>query len=294
MAAFWIILTGILLAASSGILGSFLILRKMAMIGDAISHAVLPGIALAYLVSGLGSNYLLLIGAAIFGMIATLIIQWLDKRIKMQTDASIGVTFTFLFALGIILITSFASQIDLDQDCVLYGEIAYVPLDLIYTSSGMELGPRQVWILGINLLIVLAAVIIGWRGWVITSFNEEFAESIGIKTSIWHYSLMMLVSLTTVVSFESVGAILVVAFLVIPPATAYLLSEKLRTMIILSVLFGALSSFSGYFLASKMDGSIAGAMAVCAGILFLIVLLFSPKNGLITKSLKRSKKYGNT
>ena len=290
MAAFWIKLTGILLSASSGILGSFLILRKMAMIGDAISHAVLPGIALAYLVSGLGSNYLLLIGAALFGMIATLIIQWLDKRIKMQTDASIGVTFTFLFALGIILISSFASQIDLDQDCVLYGEIAYVPLDLLYTTSGMELGPRQVWILGINLLIVLSAVLIGWRGWVITSFNEEFAKSIGINTSFWHYSLMMLVSLTTVVSFESVGAILVVAFLVIPPATAFLLSKKLSSMISLSVVFGAISSFSGYFLASRMDGSIAAAMAVCAGILFLIVLLFNPRNGLITKSLKSLKK----
>jgi manganese/zinc/iron transport system permease protein len=289
MAAFWIILTGILLAASSGILGSFLILRKMAMIGDAISHAVLPGIALAYLVSGLGTSYFLLLGAAIFGMLATLIIQWLDKRIKMQTDASIGVTFTFLFALGIIIISSFASQIDLDQDCVLYGEIAYVPLDLIYSANGLNLGPRQVWILGINLLLVLTAVIIGWRGWTITSFNEEFARSIGINTSIWHYSLMMLVSLTTVVSFDSVGAILVVAFLVIPPATAYLLSTKLKSMIILSVVFGALSSFLGYFLASWVDGSIAGAMAVCAGMLFLIVLLFSPKSGLILKSLKKAR-----
>lgn len=288
MAAFWIILTGTLLAASSGILGSFLILRKMAMIGDAISHAVLPGIALAYLVSGFGTDYLLLFGAAVFGMLATLIIQWLDKRIKMQTDASIGVTFTFLFALGIILISSFASQIDLDQDCVLYGEIAYVPLDLIYTASGISLGPRQVWILGINLIIVLIAIIIGWRGWLITSFNEEFARSVGINTSIWHYTLMMLVSLTTVVSFDSVGAILVVAFLVIPAATAYLLSTKLKTMIILSLVFGFLSSILGYALAWKIDGSIAGAMAVCAGTLFLIVLLFRPKEGIIIKSLKRS------
>lgn len=287
MAAFWIILAGTLLAASSGILGSFLILRKMAMIGDAISHAVLPGIALAYLISGFGTNYLLLVGAAVFGMLATLIIQWLDKRIKMQTDASIGVTFTFMFALGIIIISSFASQIDLDQDCVLYGEIAYVPLDLIYTTSGLSLGPRQVWILGINLLIVLATILIGWRGWLITSFNEEFARSIGINTSIWHYTLMMLVSLTTVVSFESVGAILVVAFLVIPAATAYLLSSKLRSMILLSLLFGFLSSILGYALAWKIDGSIAGAMAVCAGTLFLIVLLFRPKDGVIMKRLKR-------
>jgi len=289
MTAFWIILTGALLAASSGILGSFLLLRKMAMIGDAISHAVLPGIALAYLVSGLGTNYFLLIGAALFGMITTLIIQWLDKRIKMQTDASIGVTFTFLFALGIILISAFASQIDLDQECVLYGEIAYVPLDLIYTASGDAIGPRQVWILGVNLIIVLLAVTIGWRGWMISSFNEEHARSLGINTSVWHYSLMMLVSLTTVVSFESVGAILVVAFLVIPAATAYLLSDKLVNMVILSVVFGVISSILGYGLAWIMDSSIAGSMAVIAGLLFLLTLFFRPKEGIISKWIKFSK-----
>jgi manganese/zinc/iron transport system permease protein len=135
---------------------------------------------------------------------------------------------------------------------------------------------------------VLFAVFIGWRGWLITSFNEEFARSVGINTSIWHYTLMMLVSLTTVVSFESVGAILVVAFLVIPAATAYLLSSKLSSMIILSLVFGFLSSILGYALAWKIDGSIAGAMAVCAGTLFLIVLLFRPKDGIIIKSIKRS------
>ncbi len=289
MTAFWIIFTGALLAASSGILGSFLLLRKMAMIGDAISHAVLPGIALAYLVAGFDTNYFLLIGAALFGMITTLIIQWLDKRIKMQTDASIGVTFTFLFALGIILISAFASQIDLDQECVLYGEIAYVPLDLIYTASGESIGPRQVWILGVNLIIILIAIVAGWRGWILSSFDEEYARSLGIKTTIWHYSLMMLVSLTTVVSFESVGAILVVAFLVIPPATAYLLSDKLKVMVVLSVVFGVLSSIMGYYLAWVLDSSIAGSMAVSAGMLFLLALFFRPKEGIVVKWIKFSK-----
>lgn len=289
MAAFWIIITGILLAASSGILGSFLVLRKMAMIGDAISHAVLPGIALAYLISGFDQNYFLILGAAIFGMITTLMIHWLDNKIKMQTDASIGVTFTFLFALGIIIISAMASQIDLDQDCVLYGEIAYVPLDLIYTKSGISLGPRQVWILAINLIIVLVAIIYGWRGWLISSFNEDYAQSLGINTIFWHYLLMMLVSLTTVVSFESVGAILVVAFLVIPPSTAYLVSNKLEQMLVLSVLIGALSSILGYGLAWVVDGSIAGSMAVVAGILFLLTLFLRPKEGILIKWISKKR-----
>ena len=189
MTAFWIIVTGILIASSTGLLGSFLILRKMAMIGDAISHAVLPGIAIAYLISGYGNNIYLLIGAAAFGMLCTLLIQWLDKKIKMQTDASIGVSFTFLFALGIILITAFADQIDLDQDCVLYGEIAYVPLDLIYTSNGMAIGPRQFWILLFNLLLVLSLLYFYRRAWVLTSFNEDYARSIGVNAQWWHYLL---------------------------------------------------------------------------------------------------------
>jgi manganese/zinc/iron transport system permease protein len=292
MTAFWIILTGALLAASSGILGSFLLLRKMAMIGDAISHAVLPGIALAYLIAGFGTDYFLLLGAALFGMLTTLTIQWLSKKIKMQNDASIGVTFTFLFALGIILITAFASQIDLDQECVLYGEIAYVPLDLVYTMAGNSIGPRQVWILGINLLIVIIAIVVGWRGWMISSFNEEHAQSLGINTSIWHYSLMMLVSLTTVVSFESVGAILVVAFLVIPPATAYLLSDKLENMVLLSVFIGVLSSLLGYWFAWILDSSIAASMAVSAGLLFLLALFLRPKEGIFIKWIVLLSKHG--
>lgn len=285
MEAFWIILTGSMVAVSCGLLGVFLILRKMAMVGDAISHAVLPGIVLAFLVAGSRSNIPMLIGAAAVGLLTTLLIEFLHRRARLQSDAAIGITFTWLFAVGIILITAFAGQVDLDQDCVLYGEIAYVPLDLIYTATG-HLGPRPVWMIGTVLLLIIAMVIFGYKGLQITTFNPEYAAAIGISTAFWHYLLMSAVSLTTVVTFESVGAILVVAFLIVPPATAYLLTDRLSTMLWLTVLIGILSALGGYWLAVWIDGSIAGAMAVVAGIFLGLALLFSPGEGYVWRRLR--------
>jgi len=221
MNAFWIILTGSLVAVTCGLLGCFLTLRKI-----------------------------------------------------------IGLTFTFLFALGVILIAIYADQIDLDQDCVLHGEIAYVPLDVWLTESGTNLGPTAVWILGAVFLLVLAIIITGYKGLFLTTFDPAYALSIGISTTFWHYVLMGAVSLTTVVSFESVGAILVVAFLVGPPSIAYLLTDRLPVMLLLSSIAGILAAIGGYYLAVLIDGSIAGAMTVVLGIEFLIVFLFAPKYGL--------------
>jgi len=282
MEAFWIILTGSLVALSCGLLGCFLVLRKMAMVGDAISHAVLPGIVLAFLIAESREVLPMLAGAAALGVLTTVMIEWFYKRARLQTDASIGITFTWLFAIGIILISLYTGQVDLDQDCVLYGEIAYVPLDLWFTEDGRSLGPRNVWITGGTLLLVLLMITLGYKGLQITTFNPEFAASVGISAAFWHYLLMSAVSVTTVVSFESVGAILVVAFLIVPPATAYLLTKRLRHMLWFTALFGVLSALGGYYLAVLLDGSIAGAMAVVAGFLFALALLFSPTEGYLT------------
>ena len=285
--AFWIILTGSLVAVCASLLGSFLVLRKMSMVGDAISHAVLPGLVFAFLISGSRSSFPMLVGAASFGILTTILIEVFQKKFRLQVDASIGVTFTALFALGVILISAYTGKIDLDQDCVLYGEIAYVPLDIWFTGGGVNLGPYPIWTIGTTLLIVLGFVIFGFRGLKITTFDEHYAASLGISTVFWHYSLMALVSLTTVVSFESVGAILVVAFFIIPAATAYLWTHDLKTMLILSSLIGILCSVLGYFLAAKINGSIAGAMATVAGFIFILSFIFNPNSGLIAKAKRK-------
>lgn len=287
MDAFWIILSGSLIAVSCGLLGAFLVLRKMAMVGDAISHAVLPGIVLAYLFSSSRETIPMLIGAAVLGVLTTIIIELFYKQARLQIDASIGITFTWLFAIGIILISVFAGQVDLDQDCVLYGEIAYVPLDLWISEAGINYGPRTVWIASTLLVLILFFLWRGYKGLFITTFNEEYAKALGINVAFWHYALMGSVSLTTVVSFESVGAILVVAFLIVPPATAYLISKDLKPMLWLSALFGITSAIGGYYLALLINGSIAGAMASVAGLQFFVVW------GIYQIQKQKEKKYIN-
>lgn len=290
MDAFWIILTGSLVAISCGLLGAFLILRRMAMVGDAISHAVLPGIVLAYLIAQSREALPMLIGAAALGVLTTLLIEWLYSKARLQVDASIGITFTWLFAIGIILISVYTGQVDLDQDCVLYGEIAYVPLDLWIDGQGRLLGPRPVWITGGTLLLILGLVLFGYRGLQVTTFNPEFAAAIGISTAFWHYLLMSAVSITTVVSFESVGAILVVAFLIVPPAAAYLLTNKLKQMLWLTAAFGICSAIGGYYLALALDGSIAGAMSVVAGVILAGALAYTQwKNSRQNYGLPKSR-----
>src|SRR5210317_514089 len=277
MDAFWIIVTGFLVASSTGMLGNLLLLRRMSMMGDALSHAVLPGIVIAYLISGSRASVPLFLGAIIMGVVTTLLIQFFSSKGKMQADAAMGTVFTFLFAVGVILVTKYAGEADIDADCVLHGELAFVPLQ---TSAFLGLGvPAPVWTL-LGLLAVIQIIFwTGYKGWLITSFNPEYAQSVGIKTTLWHYSLMAATSVATVVSFESVGAILVIAFLVVPAATAYLLTDKLPWMTVIILVQGLLSALGGYFLAEAVGGSISGSMAVASFVQFAASFVWRKKKG---------------
>ncbi|MDA9781506.1 MAG: iron ABC transporter [Bacteroidetes bacterium] len=268
-----IALTAVFTAVSCALLGAFLVLRKMTMVGDAISHAVLPGIAVAYWLSQSRASLWMFLGAAAVGVLATIIIELLRKKLKVQSDASIGMTFTTLFALGVILITFWSDSVDLDQECVLYGEIAYVPFNT-WSFSGLNMGPIALWSSGLLLLAVLAYTFIGFKGLKMSSFNEDYAAVLGIGVAAWNLSLMAMVSFATVVSFESVGAILVVALLVVPAATAYLLVEKLHLLLIGAGSIALLAALGGYALSRWMDTSIAGTVATLLGVQFLIVLLY--------------------
>ncbi|XID95802.1 metal ABC transporter permease [Paenibacillaceae bacterium WGS1546] len=285
MSGFWIMLTGALVAACCGILGCFLILRRMAMIGDAISHSVLPGIVIAFLISGSRESFFMLFGAAIFGFITVFLIQMFQQS-GVQNDASIGVVFTSLFAAGVVLVSLNAQHVDLDLDCVLFGEIAYVQWNTL-TLGGVDLGPKAVWLLGITLFFIVSLIGLFYKQFKLCAFDPALAAAIGIPVALFHYALMGLVSMATVSSFESVGAILVVGLLVVPPATAYLLTDRLGAMIGLTVLFGAISSVAGYYVAAALDASIAGCMVCVAGALFALAFLFSPSRGVVTRKLRR-------
>jgi manganese/zinc/iron transport system permease protein len=257
----------------------------MAMVGDAISHAVLPGIVIAFLISGSRDSVTMLMGAGLIGIATTFLIEFFHKKARLQTDASIGVTFTWLFAVGVVLISLFAGKVDLDQDCVLYGEIAYVPLDVILIDGG-NIGPKAIYVMGAILLVIILFITLGYKELFLTTFDPAYASAIGISTSLWHYLLMSAVSATTVASFESVGAILVVALLIAPAATAYLLTDNFKVMLGIACAAGILASITGYYIAVWLDASIAGSIAMMCGIVFLIAMVASPTHGLFFKSIK--------
>jgi len=267
--AFLIIFTASIISISCGLLGVFMMLRKMSMTGDAISHAVLPGIVIGFFVSGSQRGLEVIIGAGLLGIIATLVINWLKNKAKVQLDASIGITFTLLFAIGIILINLLAYKVDLDQECVLYGEIAYLPIDLWITKAGFSMGPRITYLAVLNLLLVGTFIFLLYKELSLTSFDENFGLVIGLPAGAINLALMSMVSYTTVSSFEAVGAILVVALLVVPPATAFLWTKKLTSLIKLTAAIGIFISITGYYMAYLVDSSIAGMMVAVSGIGFL-------------------------
>jgi manganese/zinc/iron transport system permease protein len=266
---FLTLLTAITIAVSCSLLGCFLVLRKTVMVGDAISHSVLPGIAIAYLLSSSFNSVFMLIGAAIFGVFTTLIIDFFHKKLKLQEDASIGITFTWLFAIGIIIITLFTnSNTDLDQDCVLFGELSSTFLDKIIVGEYL-IGTRSFWMIFPVFLIILVFILFGYKGLSIISFNEDYAKSLGINVGFINLIFMSLVSVTTVMSFESVGAILVVGLLVIPPATAYLITNKLKRMLIYSCLLAITSCIIGFYLSILIDVTASSIIIVVSGAMFL-------------------------
>jgi manganese/zinc/iron transport system permease protein len=255
------------------LIGSFLVLRKNAMLGDAISHAVLPGLVLAFLITS-GRNVLpMLLGAATMGLVTAYLTETLTRTRRVYSDAALGVVFTLMFAIGVILVAAFAESVDLDQDCVLYGEIAYTPWNT-WTLGGVNMGPRPLWVLGGMLLANLAFIALFFKQLKICSFDPQMARSVGINERFWHYALMAMVSLSVVAAFESVGAILVVAMLIIPGATAYLLTSRLSAMLALSVLIGAICAVVGFYGATWLDASISGFMTVAGGLLFTLALLY--------------------
>jgi manganese/zinc/iron transport system permease protein len=282
----WILLTASIVGITCGIVGVFLILRKMAMMADAISHTVLLGIVIAYLLTHSLSGIHMLVGAAIAGVFTTYLVQWLHSR-GVQQDASIGVIFTTLFALGVILIATKVGNAHLDVQHALMGEIAFIPWNTLHLSIIGDI-PIATLILLIVLFLVIVVISAFYKEWKITTFDSALAASIGIPVIAMHYLFMTLVSITTVAAFDAVGAIMVVAMLIAPAASAYLWTDKLLVMLVLSASFGVVSAVGGYYFALWIDTSISGSMALATGAVFFISFVFSPRHGLLSHAVRPS------
>jgi manganese/zinc/iron transport system permease protein len=283
-----IIIVAVLTAVPCALVGTFLVLRKMAMLGDAISHVVLPGIAIAFFLAGGPAPIPVLIGAAACGLLTVLCVEALYRSGRVKEDSSIGLVFPAFFAFGVFLVSRYGGRVHLDTQHVLYGEIAHAPWDLLIVGD-LVLGPKPLWVLGFVTLLDLAFIVLFYKELKLASFDSGLATALGFSPTLIHYLLMAAVSLTTVAAFDSVGAILVVALLIVPPATAYLLTDRLSRMLMLAVGIGALSAGLGYLLARAMDGSIAGAMATMAGVLFALAALVSPRYGFVAWLVRQAR-----
>lgn len=279
----WIALMGFLVASSCGLIGTYLILRRMSLVGDAISHSILPGIAIAFLLANSRGTTAMFLGALVAGILTTVLIELIHKKSRVKQDAAIGITFSTLFAIGVILISLFADKVDLDQECVLYGEIAFVSLEPMVRLFGLTLGPESVARMGLVALGTLTLILLFYKELLVSSFDPGLAASLGISAGVMHYALMSMLSVVVVSAFESVGAILVIAMLILPGATASLLSHRLPTVLSLCVLHAALSSVLGVHLGLWLECSTAAAMVMAGTVLFIAAWIFSPQDGLIAR-----------
>lgn len=282
--AFWTIGIGALCAVSCSILGCFLVLRRMSLLGDAISHAILPGLVIAYLMTGKMSVFPMFLGAMIVGVLTAALTQTLAKYGAAYEDSSMGIVFSALFATGVILIHSYARNTDLDADCVLYGDIVLASVDYAPFPGGWEV-PWAIQPLGIAFLATVGFVALFWKELKIASFDPALAAAMGLAPALVHYLLMGMTAAVTVASFEAVGSILVIAMLIIPAATAQLLTDRLSRMILCASIVGCLSAIIGYWLAHRFETSVAGMMAVAAAGQFTLATLFAPRQGLVGKWL---------
>lgn len=283
----WIFAMGVVITLSCGWVGTFLVLRKNALLGDAISHAILPGVAAAFLITGSRGSGWMMLGALIAGLLTTLTIDLICRKTRIKEDSAIGIVFSFFFAVGVIMISFFAGNVDLDLDCVLYGEIDFLALAPLVEIGGRELIPIPLAIATGVLILVIAAVLFLYKELLVTSFDPTFAGTIGVSPVAAHYLLVTILSITIVSAFESVGAILVVAMLILPGSTAYLFCDRLSRLLLAVVPIAILSSGLGVYLAVLLDCSTGGAMVTAAFLLFLLAWVFTPERGLIAQRRRR-------
>lgn len=258
---------GILVGIICGVVGCFIILRGMALMGDAISHAVLPGVVISYMV---GVNFF--IGAVITGVLTALAIGYVSQNSKIKHDSSIGIMFSGAFALGVVLITlNRGTGVDLWH--ILFGNVLAVSRSDLWMTVGIG-------------VVVLSLIFIFYKQLVLSTFDPTMAQSIGLPIKWINYTFMFVLSLVTVAALQSVGIILVVAMLITPGSTAYLLTDRLPIMMGLSAIFGSASAIIGVYYSFIYDVATGASIVLVASVLFVLTFLFAPKNGVLIRSIK--------
>jgi len=272
-------LAAVLSSIMLSVLGVFMYLRRMSLLADALAHVALPGIVAAYLLTGSVHPLVMLAGATGTGLLAAVSIEALSRQPNVRSDAAIGIVFTAMFAVGVIAISRYVRGAHIDTQCVLYGNV-------------LGISDTSLWLLGITAPLVVGAVVVFYRWLAVSSFDPTLAATLGIPTGVIHYGLMAGTSMATVASFEAVGAILAIAMIIVPAATAHMLCDRLPAMLAVAVGHGLVSSVGGMYVSVWLNCSTAGAMVVVGGVLYALVFLFAPRHGLVWRSLRGSAQPG--
>ena len=275
-------------AAACALPGVFLVLRRMALMSDAISHAILLGIVLAFFVTENIASPLLIVAAAATGVLTVSMVEGLNRTGLVREDAAIGLVFPALFSIGVVLISRYAGNVHLDVDAVLLGELAFAPFNR-FELGGRDMGPRTLWMMGAILLLNGAFIIALYKELKLTTFDAALASALGFAPGLVHYAFMTLVSVTAVGAFDAVGSILVVALMIAPPSAAYLLTDRLSRMILLAMAIGVGSALAGYWMSWLLDVSIAGSMATMSGVSFTLAFFFAPERGAVAMARRRAR-----
>ena len=281
-------LIAVLVAIACALPGAFLVLRRLAMISDAISHSILPGIVLGFFITQDLNSPLLIVLAALTGVLTVVLVEYIQRTGLVKEDTAIGLVFPALFSIGVIMISQNANDVHLDVDAVLLGELAFAPFDRL-DLNGTDLGPKSLWVIGSILSVSLTLLLLFFKELKLSTFDRGLAATLGFSPALLHYGLMTVSSVTIVGAFDAVGAVLVVALIIAPAASAYLLTDDLRRLLFLSAAIGATCAVSGYWLAFWLDASIAGSIATVLGLAFLATYLFAPARGVISGWLRERR-----
>ena len=301
------LLAATLAAVGCGLLGNFLVLRRLSLMGDAISHSVLPGLVIAFLITTSRNPLAMFLGAAVAGVGTVVLVEAIKKLGRVEPGAAMGVTFSVLFALGVLLIErASVRHVDLDADCVLHGQLETLvwydaprSASQLFTTSTLDAIPSQIVLLFIMVLLAIVFTAGLFKELRIAAFDPSLATSLGFNATVLHYVLMVFVAAATVASFEAVGSILVIAMLICPAATARLLTDRLVPQILLSVVVSLVTGVGGYFAATTVPAmfdkdavNAAGSMTMVSGLLLAMAIVFAPRHGLAMRLVRRRRLAG--
>ncbi|MDV2582901.1 metal ABC transporter permease [Alkalibacillus haloalkaliphilus] len=262
------LIAGVLVGIVCGVVGCFIILRGMALMGEAISHAVLPGVVIAYM---LGASFF--VGAVITGVLTAIGIGYISQNSRIKDDSAIGILLTGTFAVGVVLVTTIGST-SINVWHILFGNVLAVSRTDLWMTLGITVG-------------VLILIFVFYKQLLLSTFDPTMAKAIGLPTRLIHYMLMFILSLVTVASLNTVGIILVVAMLITPGATAYLMTDRLPMMLTLSAVFGVISAVVGVYYSYIYDVATGASIVIVATLLFTLAFLFSPKQGVFVRWFRR-------